>query len=369
MTSIDISCNQVQLVSNIKSIIYKKNKQIKKNCTTLIIFFNSETVIDNEINKIYDFLSANKNFTQIFDNINIKINSNELISMVFFNKLLRIDILKRHSINVIFGKKFNFGLKLSKFKNIHEIKICSKSTNVLASHFPPNLNNLRFTKNHKILNSIPNVSNLYLNKQFNNSIHFDANSIIKNIYFGDYYDRPIDNLPLSVKYISLGEKYNCNLDYLPESIEEIYINSNHFNQPLDNLPNNISKITLIVPRYDYVLYNLPSNLKYFKFEIVPKIDLKFNTPYIYEHDLKYLPKSLEELHIYDYAIDKLANLPKSLNTIHIVNAISKSRMYELRTKAIKLSVNFVLVQGFHNDFNNKCNSGQIIRGKKIENNI
>lgn len=69
---------------------------------------------------------------------------------------------------------------------------------------------------------------------------------IKKLFLGYSFNYLLDNLPTDLRILRLGFSYSKSLDYLPMSIEVIFLNT----QPhsLDNLPKNI-EIKGLYPKY------------------------------------------------------------------------------------------------------------------------
>jgi len=151
---------------------------------------------------------------------------------------------------------------------------------------------------------------------------------IENLYFWDgmkmedyqgyYYstfNKPINNLPKSLKKLTLSEYFNQPVDNLPLSLEEI-IFGGIFNQPVDNLPLSLRKIKF-GESFNKPTNNLPNKIKYVSFWDIISINN--------------LPDSIEEIEIeninyYSYwsnfagevvNYDKICRIPKCLKILQI----------------------------------------------------
>lgn len=82
----------------------------------------------------------------------------------------------------------------------------------------------------------------YYNKKFKGSI-FDKPLdnlplTIKKLYLGYSFNQLLDNLPTDLRVLRLGFNYSKSLDYLPITLEVLILNPHPHS--LDNLPKNIN---------------------------------------------------------------------------------------------------------------------------------
>lgn len=105
------------------------------------------------------------------------------------------------------------------------------------------------------------------------------------VWFNDYFDHPVDNLPENIREIRFGDRFNQLIDNLPGNLKILVLGS-YFNQPIDFLPRSLKK-------------------------------LYFNQFCFYDHYLDNLPFGLEVIGIPGTYKKKLDNLPDSLEIIFI----------------------------------------------------
>jgi len=120
----------------------------------------------------------------------------------------------------------------------------------------------------------------WMDSIFNKSVNNLSNSI-KYITFGYCFNQPINNLPSSIIYLSLCGNFNKNVDNLPSSIIYLILGCN-FNQCIDNLPNSVIYLK-IGNKFNQNINNLPYLLKEIKISKYNnnylKIKKKINTQY------------------------------------------------------------------------------------------
>ena len=81
-------------------------------------------------------------------------------------------------------------------------------------------------------------------------------------------------LPSNIKilYIECNNKYL--IDWLPNSIEQLYF-GRYFDSPLNDLPNSIKKISFNkISKYNYPLNNLPKLLEQLELPFEYKLEIK-----------------------------------------------------------------------------------------------
>jgi hypothetical protein len=115
---------------------------------------------------------------------------------------------------------------------------------------------------------------------------------IEEIHLGRFFNKPINNLPSSLKKLSICShelnysKFNQSLDNLPTGLECLILKLiENFNHTLDNLPSNLKELHLVVKNFNHPLNNLPQALE-------KLIVSKFNFYETYS-----LPSSLKEVNI------------------------------------------------------------------------
>jgi hypothetical protein len=86
------------------------------------------------------------------------------------------------------------------------------------------------------------------------------------IHFPNWFNAPVDNLPVNLRDLTLGAAFNRPTDHLPAKLANIQFDSSgaqhsEFNKPLDNLPTNLQSITFIGPSvFDQPLDHLSESL-------------------------------------------------------------------------------------------------------------
>ena len=124
---------------------------------------------------------------------------------------------------------------------------------------------------------------LHFGKNFNQKLD-NLPNFIESILLCEcaYFDKPLDNLPVSLNKLVVGDSFKRSLDFLPVGLKHLELPVG-YNQPLDNLPNSLEYLK-IDWCYDKPLNNLPEGLKILKM---------FSG--LYKYDLLILPSSLEKL--------------------------------------------------------------------------
>ena len=128
-----------------------------------------------------------------------------------------------------------------------------------------------------------NVDNLPRRQTFydkENNTYFETTGLIE-LRFGHHFNKPVDNLPNSLKILEFGEMFNQPVDNLPNGIKELIFGKN-FNQPVDFLPSEL-EILNFDSYFDNPVHNLPRKLKKIIFD------------YSFNQSVCSLPRELEEL--------------------------------------------------------------------------
>lgn len=121
---------------------------------------------------------------------------------------------------------------------------------------------------NKELNDLPDfLENLYLSSHFDQPVN-NLPKTLKKLSIGDFindrFNQSVNNLPVNLEILQLGTKFNQSVDYLPNSLK-ILILGTEFNQPINNLPNLLEELT-IGYKYNNCYFNqsvdnLPKSLK------------------------------------------------------------------------------------------------------------
>jgi len=146
-------------------------------------------------------------------------------------------------------------------------------------------------------------------------------SELSELYFGEEFcvqtpklinlmSSLLNNLPTKLKVLKLPEWWNMPLNNLPMGLEKIILGI-EFNQNLDMLSESILHVEFPEKyKFDLALDNLPHNLEY--------LNLQFQNKY--NHSISNFPNSIKYLEIgeYNLAINKL---PKNLETLLIASNV------------------------------------------------
>ena len=229
---------------------------------SLISCVNISTIITNEYNDCGDELCPYVfHLDRLIDNLeDYQVNGKTLIMDTFFNEeLLKIPIEVEE---VILGQFFN--QKIIVPENVKKITIGKNYQKPIdlqehITHLKLNCNSSSDisgngliyleAKNLSMINYLPKLETLILGKEFN---------------------QPIDNMFPNLKYLKLGHMFNQNLDNLSNSLETLIIGDenycNFFDKPLDFLPSSL-KLLCLSERYPLEINNLPPNCVVKKIEI------------------------------------------------------------------------------------------------------
>lgn len=200
--------------------------------------------------------------------------------------------------------------------------------NQKIDHLPPSLKKLTLglSFNQKI-NHLPfSLQKLSIYGQFNQPIISLPHSLKKLIIRGDFdqpvnflppslshlslsHSFPVDSLPLSITHLSLtSHNFRHSLDGLPLSLSHFFIHS--YDKPISNLPNSIKQIVIFGNFNEKII--LPSSLTHFLITDAAN----FYRPQTLQNEIIILPQNIKYLHLsastYKLEID---NLPPSLSHI------------------------------------------------------
>lgn len=165
--------------------------------------------------------------------------------------------------------------------------------------------NIDYQNCWKVISKLVNLKFLYIDgsasSKIKKLIELDEScfpSSLEFLYINySYFTSPLHISNTNLKVLKIhSTHFNQTLSNLPITLESLFILSGLFNQSLDNLPSNLKHFILLAPSYKRDLDFLPSSLIYFA-------GLYFNT-FIYPdsrypHSLKYLPKSIQFIHLDD----------------------------------------------------------------------
>lgn len=156
--------------------------------------------------------------------------------------------------------------------------------------------NISISSIKRIINNKKKIKfGISFNKSLDNKLPHDITHLLLDYYF----DKPVINLPFQLKYLGIFGVFNHPVNELPDSLEELVIESNYFQQSLNHLPSKLKKLKIFCnshsiskPNYMPNLVKLPDELE--------ELDLK---GLFYENSLDKLPSNLKKL-----KLDILLNL-------------------------------------------------------------
>ena len=186
------------------------------------------------------------------------------------------------------------------FNNYDDSNTCLITNNEFDGKYYKNWKNSKFNQH---LDNLPtSIRDLTLGHSFNQRLDNLPFSII-NLTLGHNFNQPLDNLPSSIRDLTLGQCFNQPLDNLPYGIQNLTLDY-YFNQNLNNLPSKIQNLTLGLS-FNQSLDNLPSSLN--------KITFKSYLQYTeFNWKVKKIPSNL-----------KIVDISKIPNKSHLKNEFGK----------------------------------------------
>jgi hypothetical protein len=148
---------------------------------------------------------------------------------------------------------------------------------------------------------------VYFSHRFDKSIA-NIDSFVNKIVFSDKFNQPIVHFPDSIKHLEFGDAFNQSLYDLKYADVLSYLKvGKNFNQTLDNLNENLTKLIIESDKFNYPLVNLPRYLK----KLV--VGTGFN------QILFNIPRTIETIEILnpDYNMIFYEKLPPNLKTLVI----------------------------------------------------
>lgn len=201
---------------------------------------------------------------------------------------------------------------------------------------------------HKLVYGIDEFDNVVLGS---NTYDYNSSELIqglmvenKKVRLTNDIDRPLDFLPNGIEELRIGGAFDYPIDNLPITLKYLEISKwgdmgyCSFNQPLDCLPINLEELRLCYcfnGYYNQPLYNLPPNLKV-----------------LFIHNLKFYTTSTEIMNL-----PTLSNLPNSLEVLQLNNydfdfnlqvLPSKLKTFDLGIRIHDLQTNRKFIQTFMN---------------------
>jgi hypothetical protein len=138
------------------------------------------------------------------------------------------------------------------------------------------------------------------NSRFNQQLD-NLPQTIRDLTLGYYFNQPLNNLPSTIRNLTLGWSFNQRLDNLPSGIQNLTLDY-CFNQPLDNLPSSIIDLTLRF-HFNQPLDSLPHGIQ------------NLTLGYYFNQRLDNLPSSIINLTLDETFNQPLDNLPYTINKI------------------------------------------------------
>lgn len=338
LIELDCSNNQLTQIINISpslKILNCSNNLIKK-ITTTFNFFNNPKIYNDKIiikllkditffppyikkiicpnNKIEGVVFVNRDTEYMYC-------SNNLIKRIIpiktenrqtLHSYYKIDSLRDFLCSIKIDYHRTISIKEDNYFNYH-MKYFNANSNPLVETLITS-----YTKSHYLPSTLKNLS---VYKTHNRDINFDiSHTNINNLYIGDLFNKPIDNLPKSLtsivfhkdcwfnqsvddlpaqlKYLTLGDDFSHPVDNLPISLLNLKIGSK-FNHPVDNLPTNLKQLVLGYS-FNQPIDNLPPQL------IHLALGSNFNQP------IDKLPSTLIYLELNGNFNQPINNLPAGL---------------------------------------------------------
>lgn len=259
--------NTIIIPSHYNENIHKKIFCKYKNCNRIV--FSNYTLID--VNWI-DPKIKNLPFTFANDFSSYNFSSKKFHKFYSDNKSSIDNFYERLYIKSKLDISHNENDNENKFDNYYNIR---NSIYYMRSKFDMRIDNV-----------LPdNLQFLVLGWSFNKPVDNLPITLIE-IRFGYKFNQLVDNLPFNLKKISFGFSFNQLINNLPNSIKTIIVGK-LFNQPIDDLPNSLEQLEL-GSLFDHPINNLPISL----------LNLKILSKY-HRHDIYQLPKKLNNITFVD----------------------------------------------------------------------
>jgi hypothetical protein len=132
-------------------------------------------------------------------------------------------------------------------------------------------------------------------------------SRLTHLTFDEWFNQPVDHLPVSLTHLTLGLCFNQSVDRLPASLTHLAFYG-YFNQPVDRLPASLTHLTFR-GHFNQPVDRLPASLTHLTFGDC------FNQP------VNHFPPCLTHLTIGYYFLRPVNHLPASLKRIKIERKI------------------------------------------------
>jgi len=197
-----------------------------------------------------------------------------------------INVIKKHKSIKFVGENFNFTLD-NLPEGLESIKL-NYGFNKPINNLPKSLKNLECGElfNQPIDNLPEGLESLKLNYGFNKPINNLPKSL-KNLECGELFNQPINNLPKSLKNLECGVSFNQPIDNLPENLESLSFLNGDFNQEINLLPIGLKKLRINTEIFEKTLDYLPQNLE----------ELELNNKIMHIQSIEKFPSGLKKLEI------------------------------------------------------------------------
>lgn len=153
------------------------------------------------------------------------------------------------------------------------------------------------------INELPNLTHLSLNTEFTNYVDNISNSL-EYLNTGYNFNNNVDNLPNKLVNLNFGSEFNKNINNLPVLLK--YLSFGYgFNKSIKNIPLNIQQLIM-----SSIFDNDTSRIK----ELVNLINLTIGA--FFNKELDFLPDNLKILNLkYTKLIKQIDTLPDTLDKI------------------------------------------------------
>lgn len=156
-------------------------------------------------------------------------------------------------------------------------------------------NNYDYRNDKLVMKLLKQYKKIQFGNNYNSTVDWIPHGIT-DINFGLQFNKPLENLPLTIKNITFQQYgsigyilFNQPLDYLPYGLETLTMKFGlDFNYPLNNLPQTLKMLSICCGKFYQPLNNLPQTL-----EVLYMRNFDYNNTY-------YLPQNLKVFEICEY---------------------------------------------------------------------
>ena len=244
----------------------------------------------------------------------------ELASLDTFNKIQKIEMYESfNSPIVIFPESLkifelgtSFNQPIDNLPDTVEVLELGKSFNQPISKLPGNLKTLIMsdTYNQPINNLPDGIKVLIMGKSFNYPLNLPES--LEELEIGSSYNHQINKLPELLKKIKYMNSFNSSIDGFPDSLTHLYLNGDYFNLPINKLPVNLTVLS-VGDRFNH-----PINI----FSLYPLEELYLGNSF--NQSVENLPATLKKLGLGNAFNQSVENLPATLKKLTLGNAFNQS---------------------------------------------